>query len=70
VRPEGLLYVEPGEAGPRVMLYDFARGESRLLAQLPSLCQPGLALSPDGRTLLYARTDHESVDLAVTDRLR
>ncbi|MCK4412787.1 MAG: PD40 domain-containing protein [Candidatus Eisenbacteria sp.] len=69
VRPEGILYVELSDAGPLVKLYEFESGASRLLGQLPGLCQPGLALSPDGGTLLYARTDHRSVDIAVCDRL-
>jgi len=54
-------------------LQDLATRETRKLADLPGavpLADPGLAISPDGRSLLYPRIDSTSSDLYLMDNYR
>lgn len=50
-----------------LMFHDLASGESSFLSELPGLAGSGLALSPDGIEIIYARTDNMSADLMLLE---
>jgi Tol biopolymer transport system component/DNA-binding winged helix-turn-helix (wHTH) protein len=65
VRAEGIYYVVDAEPHPRVQLYRFATGKVTTVGHLdkPAYGAPGLAISPDGRALLYGQVDTYTSDL-------
>jgi hypothetical protein len=74
----GLYYLGPdgGEARPRhyaTFFYEFAsRKAVRVvpLAKSPTSGNPGLALSPDGRSLLFTQLDASGADLMLLENFR
>ena len=65
VSAEGIYYVEDAKPHPRVQLYRFATGKVTTVGHLNRFAwgAPGLGISPDGRTLLYAQVDSDTADL-------
>ncbi|MDX1531482.1 MAG: winged helix-turn-helix domain-containing protein [Rhodothermales bacterium] len=66
----GLVFVERGEGGPFVVRYDFATGTRQRLAAIPNIASPSLTLSPDGRSVLYARVERSESDLMLVEGIR
>jgi len=50
-----------------LMFHDLTTGESSILSELPGLSGSGLALSPSGNEIIYARTDKMSADLMLLE---
>jgi Tol biopolymer transport system component len=50
--------------------YDLETGRNSMVADLPGLGGSGLAVSPDGMTILYARTGDVAADLMLLERFR
>ena len=50
-----------------LMFFDQAAKESSFLTELPGLAGPGLAMSPDGDEILYARTENMAADLMLLE---
>ncbi len=50
-----------------LMFHDLTSGESSILSELPGLAGSGLALSPGGQDIIYARTDNMSADLMLLE---
>ena len=65
VTAEGIYYIVDAKPHPRVQFYRFATGKATTIAHLdkPIWGAPGLAISPDSRTLLYAQIDSDTADL-------
>jgi Tol biopolymer transport system component len=65
VNPEGIYYVVDAKPHPRVQLYHFATKKVTTVGHLDKFAwgAPGLGISPDGRTLLYAQVDSDTADL-------
>ena len=42
------------QGGNQVRYFDFATGESRLVVEVEGTVSPGMAVSPDGRSLLFS----------------
>jgi hypothetical protein len=40
------------------------------LEQVPQLFEPGLAVSPDGRSILYVQQDHRNSDIVLVESIR
>lgn len=56
-------YVSSGSDHYRLARRDLATGEDRELVRLPPLTAPTIAVSPDGRTILFERPDRVERDL-------
>jgi Tol biopolymer transport system component/DNA-binding winged helix-turn-helix (wHTH) protein len=59
--------------GPRVQLLDLGSGSMKLIAQLskpPDATIPGLAVSPDGRSLLVTQYDQSGSNIIMVERAR
>jgi Tol biopolymer transport system component len=59
--------------GPRLEFFDFATGNVREICRMvkaPDLTIPGLAVSPDGRHLLYAQYDQYGSNIMVAEGFR
>ncbi len=75
VGAQGLYYV-PCETGthPPLRLFDLDSGEDRLLGRLEQFDQSvgslGLAISPDGLSILYPRVVNDSADLMMIENVR
>jgi Tol biopolymer transport system component len=60
-------------AGPRLEFLDLSSGAIKQIAQLskpPDATIPGLAVSPDGRSLLLAQYDQSGSNIIMVERLR
>ena len=75
VGAQGVYYV-PCESGthPPLRLLDLDSGEERLLGRLEqfdqSMVSLGLAISPDGLSILYPRVVNDSADLILIENVR
>ena len=65
VSAEGIYYIDDAKPHPRVQFYRFATGKVATIGHLDKSAwgAPGLAISPDGRTLLYVQVDTDTADL-------
>ena len=50
-----------------LMFFDPATKESSFLTELPGMAGPGLALSPSGDEIIYARTENMAADLMLLE---
>lgn len=56
----GIYFIDNSNSRPNLKLLDLSTGRATLVAVLdkpPYCCNPALAVSPDGRTLLYSQSD-------------
>jgi Tol biopolymer transport system component/DNA-binding winged helix-turn-helix (wHTH) protein len=75
VADNGLYYGNaPKHANPGIYYYDFKTGASRKVLPLdntqPSNGAPGMAVSPDGRSLLYVLVEHPPVYIILVENFR
>src|SRR5215831_3344007 len=64
VTSRGVYYTDSSANPPTINFYDFARQTAKPLFPLPRPTpNDGLAVSPDGRWLLYTQTDDEQSDI-------
>jgi Tol biopolymer transport system component/DNA-binding winged helix-turn-helix (wHTH) protein len=63
----GLVFVDRNEEGTVLVDYSFATGQLTPLAQIPGLANPSLAVSPDGKKILYARIERSIRDLMLVE---
>ena len=54
----------------RLRFFEFASSKSRVLAELGERVRYGLAVSPDGRTIVFSRLDNPSSDLMMVENFR
>ena len=67
---DGIYYIEPAW---RIAYYRFATGATTTIVPLPQdavVANPGLALSPDGRWLLYGQRDRFVSDIMLVENFR
>lgn len=70
VTRKGILYFDTVASNPELMFLDFESGQTRNVGRLPgnpAAFNAGVALSPDGRTLLYPQVSEESSDLMLVE---
>jgi Tol biopolymer transport system component len=65
------FFTAPDERGhSEIRCYEFANGNTRKVMTIDHDISYGLALSPDGRTLLYTRIDEAGSDLMLVENFR
>jgi Tol biopolymer transport system component/predicted Ser/Thr protein kinase len=69
---KGVYFAEPEEKGGVIKLFNFAtRKVTRVVTmEKPPILTSGLAVSPDGRWLLYSQLDVESADIMLVENFR
>ena len=70
--PNGIHFLEGG-APPGVVFFDFAAARARRVADLPGAPEPwvgGIALSPDGRSVLFSKVEHGTSDIMLIEDFR
>jgi len=68
---EGRIFYFSREEGERVLVcHDCGRGETRKIVHVRGLGGPGISVTRDGKTLLYARTDDAATDLKIVEGFR
>ncbi len=73
VADQGIYFATMTAAGPALGFFSFASGRVSEIARLPKGPErniPGLAVSPDGRSLLYAQADRSGSDLMMVKDFR
>ena len=66
----GAYYILGQENPARLCYYDFASGESQVLATIPGYLGYHLSVSADGRYLLYERSERHERDLVLVEDFR
>jgi hypothetical protein len=66
----GVYYLERAADATTMHFFDLAKRRSTLVAANLGSVGPGLAVSRDGRTILFARTDSSSNDLMLVEHFR
>ena len=65
------FFTPPDERGQsEIHYYDFATGKASKIQTIAAGIRYGLALSPDGRTLLYSQIDDAGSDLMLVENFR
>jgi Tol biopolymer transport system component/DNA-binding winged helix-turn-helix (wHTH) protein len=67
----GIYYTDTSSKPVTVNFYEFANGVTRTvmtLKQVPVPSGPGIAVSPDGRWLLYTQVDDEQSEIMLADK--
>ena len=68
VADDGIYFVRRQTDGPTIRFYSFVTGRSTPVASLDDVPdQPSLAVSPDGRVLLYAHVDRNESDIVLVE---
>jgi Tol biopolymer transport system component len=72
VRKEGIYFIAwADKQGHRsICLHEFATGKVRKIGTIERSTMEGLAVSPDGRTLLYTQVDDIGTDLMLVENFR
>ncbi len=69
--PGGIYFIaEPDQGRHSIRFYDFSSRQTRLVATLTKPPGAGIAVSPDGRTLLYSQVDEENSDVMLIENFR
>jgi Tol biopolymer transport system component/DNA-binding winged helix-turn-helix (wHTH) protein len=69
VTAEGIYFVRLEGATTMVLLHDSRDNSTREIAAFPSYPTPRFSISPDGKSLLFVRSDHLDIDLMMLDYL-
>ena len=67
------IYFVPAGNPPRLHFWDFAMRRVRELISFPRppvASLPGLAVSPDGRWVLYSQVDEDNADIMLLENFR
>ena len=70
---KGIFFVRRDSIGPAIIFYSFATGQKREVyrpEKPPIWSMPGLALSPDGSSLLFTQLDRYESDLMLVEEIR
>jgi WD40-like Beta Propeller Repeat len=70
---KGIFVVNTTAGRHALEFFDFATRRSKHVADLgrePQLGEPGLAVSPDGHSILYAQRDHGNSDIVLVENFR
>lgn len=70
--PEGIYYLEPNDRGATVNFFEFRNRRERKIIDLPLITpmMGGLAVSPDGKYLLYSQIGEQQSDLMLVENFR
>jgi Tol biopolymer transport system component/DNA-binding winged helix-turn-helix (wHTH) protein len=68
---DGIYFIRREDVGPTIRFYSFLSGRSSPIATLDEVPeQPSLAVSPDGRVLLYTHVDRNESDILLVEDFR
>jgi len=70
VADAGIYFIDNSNSRPNLKLFDPSTGRATLVAVLdkpPCCCNPALAVSPDGRTLLYSQSDNLTHEIMLVE---
>jgi Tol biopolymer transport system component len=67
VGERGVYFATYHRDGPAIAHFDFESEDTRVIASAPGIALGSLAISPDGRSVLYGRRDAEAVDLMLVE---
>ena len=68
VTDDGIYFIRREATGPTIRFYSFVTGWSTPIARLDDVPEhPALAVSPDGRVLLYTHIDRDESDLLLVE---
>ena len=72
VRAEGIYYMSwsSEDGATRLQFHALSDGKSRELAKFEGVIDEGLAVSPDGKRILFSRQDTAGADLMLVDNFR
>jgi Tol biopolymer transport system component/DNA-binding winged helix-turn-helix (wHTH) protein len=70
VGEEGAYFATYTRDGPAIAYYDFRLRDTQVIAPVPGIALGSLAISPDGRSVLYGRRDADAVDLMWVEEFR
>lgn len=70
VAEQGIYYVDRPSSEARLNFFNFAKGQSVTVARGLGEVRSGLAVSPDGRAILFSRTDSSIDDLMLVENFR
>ncbi|HEY3840972.1 MAG TPA: hypothetical protein VGL72_30590 [Bryobacteraceae bacterium] len=70
--PDGIYYIPraDSEGHHSVYFFDLQTGKSSLITRLSGMVSEGLAVSPDGHSLLFSQIDEQRSDLMLVEHLR
>jgi Tol biopolymer transport system component/DNA-binding winged helix-turn-helix (wHTH) protein len=63
----GLVLLDYNDQEPMLVRYDFTNGEASPVCSVEHIARPSLAVSPDGRAVLYARIENSVNDLVLVE---
>jgi Tol biopolymer transport system component len=69
----GIYYLDESDSKPAIRYFTFTTRKSRKIANLESLPpegDPGFAVSPDQKRIVFSRVDISSVDLMLVENFR
>lgn len=68
----GIYFIrQPGPGEKRILAFSsFANGKITTIAEMSRPLDLGMAISPDGQTLLYSQVDHVGSDLMLVENFR
>jgi serine/threonine protein kinase/Tol biopolymer transport system component len=69
----GIYFIDNSSPHPKLKLFDPATGRTTVVMSLdkpPYCCNPALAVSPDGRSLLYDALDNYTRDIMLVENFR
>ena len=69
VHDEGIYFIDRRSGGPAVAYLDLESRTIETIAPLPNIASPSLAVSPDGKTILYARIERVNSDLMLAEEV-
>ena len=73
VAEQGIYFLNSKGTPLTIELCSFATGRTRAIATVekePQWITPGLAVSPDGRWILYAQVDQQDSDIMLVENFR
>ena len=70
VTEAGIYFVRPSDTTSVVTLYNARKNETRYLVEIPSYPTPRFSIAPDGKSLLFVRSELLDIDLELLDYLR
>jgi Tol biopolymer transport system component/DNA-binding winged helix-turn-helix (wHTH) protein len=70
VADSGIVVARREPEGPMILFYSFDTGELVDVARVPNIAVPSLNVSPDGRSVLYARLESSRSDVMLVDGYR
>jgi len=70
VHEQGIYYIVHRSNETKLEFYDLVKGRSSTIASNLGTIAGGLAVSPDGRTILYSRVDSSVADLMLVENFR